>query len=351
MTRSVAVLAGDGVGPEVTAAATAVLRAVLGARVEFREMAFGGEAIDATGEPLPAATLEACLVSNAVLLGAVGGPKWDHLRGAQRCEAGLLRLRRELGVFSNLRPVRVHPSLSHRSALRAEIVEGVDLVVVRELTGGIYFGEPKRRDGDTAVDTCTYTVAEVERVAHVAFKLAGERRGKVTSVDKANVMVTSQLWRETVTRVGLEYPAVALEHQLVDSCAMRLVQSPRDFDVVLTENLFGDILSDEAGVLSGSLGMLPSASVGDGGPGLFEPIHGSAPDIAGTGVANPLGAILSAALMLRMSLGEPAGAAAVEAAVDSVVTSGVLTPDLGGSARTGDVAAAVLGQLRVGAER
>ncbi|MGA8015517.1 MAG: 3-isopropylmalate dehydrogenase, partial [Candidatus Dormiibacterota bacterium] len=267
------------------------------------------------------------------------------LRGAMRCEAGLLGLRRGLGVFANLRPVRVHPALAGRTTLRPEVVRGTDLVVVRELTGGAYFGEPRERSGsgpdETARDSTVYTAREIERVARIAFALAAGRRGRLTSVDKANVLITSQLWRDTVTRVAAEFPEVRLEHQLVDSFAMRLVQRPSDIDVVVTENLFGDILSDEAGVLAGSLGMLPSASLGDGGPGLFEPIHGSAPDIAGRGIANPYGAILSVALLLRHSLGRDDLGRAVEAAVDGCISEGVLGADLGGSAGSAEIGEAV----------
>jgi len=341
-------LPGDGVGPEVTAAALEVLAAICaesGIELEVEEQLIGGRAIDATGTPLPPATLDACRRADAVLLGAVGGPRWDHLRGTQRCEAGLLGLRRGLDVFANLRPVRVHPRLTDRTTVRPEVVAGTDMLIVRELTGGAYFGEPRERSGtgpqETARDSTVYTAAEVERVARMAFSLADRRRRQLTSVDKANVLITSQLWRDTVTRLAAEFPSVTLEHQLVDSFAMRLVQRPAGVDVVVTENLFGDILSDEAGVLAGSLGMLPSASLSDAGPGLYEPIHGSAPDIAGRGVANPYGAILSAALLLRHSLGREDLAMAVEAAVDDCITDGVLSADLGGSMGTAAIGAAV----------
>jgi 3-isopropylmalate dehydrogenase len=341
-------LPGDGVGPEVTAVALEVLTAVCaeaGVQLEVEERPIGGRAIDDIGTPLPEATLEACRHADAVLLGAVGGPSWDHLRGSQRCEAGLLGLRRGMGVFANLRPVRVHPRLLDRTTVRPEVVRGTDMVLVRELTGGAYFGEPRERFGsgpeETARDSTVYTAAEIERVARVAFSLALRRRRQLTSVDKANVMITSQLWRDTVTRLAADFPEVTLEHQLVDSFAMRLVQRPASIDVVVTENLFGDILSDEAGVLAGSLGMLPSASLGDSGAGLYEPIHGSAPDIAGRGVANPYGAILSAALLLRHSLGRDDLALALEAAVDACIDDGVLSPDLGGSMGTAVIGAAV----------
>ncbi len=336
---TIAVLPGDGVGPEVTAEAVRVLRAVAGARghrLTFEEGLLGGVAIDATGDPLPAATLALCRRSDAILMGAVGGPKWGPASPV-RPEAGLLRLRAELGVYANLRPVQVHPRLLAASPLKPEIVEHVDLLVVRELTGGIYFGE-KRREGDRATDVCSYTVAEVERVVRVAGRLARGRRGRLTSVDKANVLETSRLWREVTDRVVRdEFPDLRLDHQLVDSCAMLLVRRPADFDVLVTENLFGDILTDEAAVITGSIGMLPSASLGDGTVGLYEPIHGSAPDIAGRGIANPCGTILSAAMLLRHSLGLDDDAARVEAAVARIVDEGTWTPDLGGTAGTTEV--------------
>lgn len=346
-------LPGDGVGPEVVNAARTVLDAVAVAQgwvLEIEECSIGGAAIDAAGEPLPQATLEKCLVADAVLLGAVGGPQWDARARVSglRPEQGLLALRRALGVFANVRPVKAHPALVGASPLHAHLVTEVDLVIVRELTGGLYFGDRGRTDnGARAYDVCEYTVAEVERVARVAGALARARRGTVTSVDKANVLETSRLWREAVTRLfAAEFPDVALEHALVDSMAMHLVRSPGRFDVVLTENMFGDILSDEASVLCGSIGMLPSASLGTADArsrsrGLYEPVHGSAPDIAGQGIANPLGTILSVALMVRHSFGEEAAACVIEEAVMRTVDSGVLTPDLNGSASTVEVAAAV----------
>ena len=349
MSVSVVSLPGDGVGPEVTEVALSVLSLVCdeaGLDLTVDERPVGGRAIDETGLPLPDSTLDACRGADAVLLGAVGGPKWDHLRGARRCEAGLLGLRRGLGVFANLRPVRVHPRLADKTTLRPEVVRGTDMLIIRELTGGAYFGEPRERTGsgptETARDTTVYSVAEVERVARIAFSLSAGRRRRLTSVDKANVLITSQLWRDTVTRLAAEYPEVTLDHQLVDSFAMKLVQRPTDIDVVVTENLFGDILSDEAGVLAGSLGLLPSASLGDGVPGLYEPIHGSAPDIAGRGIANPYGAILSVALLLRHSLHREDLAQAVEAAVDDCITEGVLSRDIGGTAGTRTIGEAVL---------
>ena len=349
MTARIVALPGDGVGVEVTAQALAVLHAAAeagGVSVDVEERMIGGRAIDETGGPLPEETVRACQEADAVLLGAVGGPAWDHLSGPQRCEAGLLGLRAALGVYANLRPVRVHPRLADRTALRPEVIRGVDLVVVRELTGGAYFGQPKQRRADSAVDTIAYSRDEIERVARVAFRLAAGRNGRLTSVDKANVLVTSELWREVVSGMAGEYSSVRLEHALVDSFAMRLVQRPREIDVVVTENLFGDILSDEAAVLAGSLGLLPSASLGDAGPGLYEPVHGSAPEIAGTDRANPYAAILSVALMFRHSLARPDLGAAIEAAVDGCIDAGVLTSDLGGTASTSAAGEAVVGRLR-----
>jgi len=348
--RCVVVLPGDGIGPEVTEHAAGILERACeraGVELQLESRLIGGAAIEAEGRPLTDETVRACQASDAVLLGAVGGPRWDHLSGEMRCESGLLRLRKELGVFANLRPVRVHPALAQRSTLKPEVIEGVDLLVVRELTGGVYFGLPRGREGsgpsETALDTMVYTRAEIERVARSAFELARTRRRKLTSVDKQNVLVSSRLWRDVVSELAAEYPDVELEHQLVDACAMRLIREPRAFDVVVTENLFGDILTDEAAMLTGSLGMLPSASLGEpGAPGLYEPIHGSAPDIAGQGRANPLGSILCVAMMLRLSLDLPEMAQAVEAAVDEVIDAGTLTADLGGSASTRDVAEAVL---------
>lgn len=349
----ITVLPGDGIGPEVTSAAVAVLHAV-GRRFDrtFRteEALIGGAAIDATGEALPAATAEACNRADAVLLGAVGGPKWSDPKAPVRPEQGLLALRKQLKVYANLRPVKPHPATLKHSAIKAEVLQGVDLVVVRELTGGSYFGR-KERHADRAVDVCEYSVGEIERVARQAFRLARTRRGKVTSVDKANVLETSRLWRETVTRVHrAEFPDVVLEHQLVDSMAMHLISRPRDYDVVVTENLFGDILTDEAAMLAGSMGLLPSAALGDGPRGLYEPIHGSAPDIAGQGIANPIAAILSVAMLLRHSLGLHREAEAVDVAVATVLTAGEGDParrarDLGGTATTSALTEAVLAAL------
>ena len=305
----------------------------------------GGRAVDAFGTPLPDDTLQACLEADAVLLGAVGGPRWDHLRGPQRVEAGLLRLRRTMDVFANIRPVRVHPRLAERSPVKADVVRGTDLVIVRELTGGAYFGEPRERSGEgpdeIARDSTVYTAREIERVARVAFELARGRRRHLISVDKANVLITSQLWRDTVTAVAADYPDVTLEHRLVDSFAMDLVRAPAAVDVVVTENLFGDILSDEASVLAGSLGLLPSASLGSDSAALYEPIHGTAPDIAGRGVVDPYAAILSVALLLRHSLHRDDLARAVEGAVDDCISEDIFAPDLGGSMGTHEVGEAV----------
>jgi 3-isopropylmalate dehydrogenase len=348
VTVRVVTLPGDGIGVEVTAQAVAVLRAAAaGAGIELavEEHLIGGAAVDATGTPLPAATVSACKAADAVLLGAVGGPRWDHLTGDQRTGAGLLALRAALAVFANLRPVRVHPRLAEHTALRADVVRSVDLVVVRELTGGAYYGTPRWRDDNAAVDTIAYSRAEVERVARVAFALAARRRGRLTSVDKANVLRTSELWRDTVSGIAAGYPSVTLNHALVDSFAMHLVTHPRDIDVVVTENVFGDILSDESAVLAGSLGMLPSASLGTDGPGLYEPVHGTAPEIAGLNRANPCGAILSVALLFRHSLQRADIAAAIEAAVDSCIDDGVCTADIGGTASTTEVGAAVVSAL------
>ncbi len=331
MTRyTVAVLPGDGIGPEVTEEALRVLRAVaelFGFDLETTEYAVGAAGVAESGSALPTRTRGGVTQADAVLLGAVGDPALATAEGERRPEAGLLALRKLLGAYANLRPVAVHPALRHASPLRPERLEGVDLLIVRELTGGLYYGEPRGREPGSAVNTLRYTVPEIERVARVAFRAARERRNAVTSVDKANVLEVSLLWRETVTRVGREFPDVRLEHLYVDFAAMRLVAEPARIDVLLTENLFGDILSDEAAVLAGSLGLLPSASIGDG-PGLFEPVHGSAPDIAGRGVANPIGAIASAAMLLRYGLKQHEAATVVEQAVAGVLKAGLRTADL-----------------------
>jgi 3-isopropylmalate dehydrogenase len=357
---TIAVLPGDGIGPEVVAEGARVLRAVAERwehAIELREGLIGGSALDARGTPLPPETVELCKSADAVLLGAVGGPRWDNPDARQRPEQGLLGLRRELQVYANLRPVTVHPSLAAASPLRAERLEGVDLLFVRELTGGIYFGDKRREKvpgGERAVDECVYTTFEIERVTRIAAQLARTRRRKLTSVDKANVLETSRLWRSTVTRVlREEFPDVALDHLLVDACAMQLLRDPRGFDVIVTENMFGDILTDEASMLAGSLGVLPSASLGDDTAGdgersvsrgddaptrngkrlrvrrgLYEPIHGSAPDIAGRGIANPIGTILSVAMMLRHSFGLEEEARAVEKAVAETIDEGLVTADI-----------------------
>ena len=354
---TVALLAGDGIGPEVVAEARRVLEAVserFGAPIRFEDGLIGGGAIDVTGDPLPAASIELARRADAVLLGAVGGPKWDDPSARVRPEQGLLALRRALGVFANLRPVVPHPALVSASPLRPERLASVDLVVVRELTGGIYFGDKgleMLQDGERAHDVCAYHTHEIERVVRIAAALARARRGRLTSVDKANVLETSRLWRRVATRVMAdEFPDVQLEHVLVDSCAMHLVTSPARFDVIVTENMFGDILTDEAAVLTGSIGLLPSASLGAAGdtgirPGLYEPIHGSAPDLAGRGIANPAGTILSAAMLLRHSLVLDTAARAVERAVRDAISAGIWTADLGGTASTRDFGSAVLESL------
>jgi 3-isopropylmalate dehydrogenase len=334
-------LPGDGIGPEVTKAAVQVFQAVTaphGHTFTFEERLIGGCAIDREGVALTEDTLAACKAASAVLLGAVGGPKWDDPQAKVRPEQGLLALRKGLDVFANLRPVQVHPSLADASPLKAEKLAGVDLLVVRELTGGLYFGQPKGRhflEGHwCAVDTLEYYDYEIRRVVDLAFRLAGSRAKKVTSVDKANVLESSRLWRQVVIEVSASYPEVKLEHMLVDTASMRLITTPAAFDVLVTENMFGDILTDEASVLVGSMGLLPSASLGDNGPGLFEPIHGSAPDIAGRGIANPIGAILSAAMLLRYSLKLEAEALSIEQAVDRAIADGCRTVDLGGNLST-----------------
>jgi 3-isopropylmalate dehydrogenase len=331
MKANIAVLGGDGIGPEVVAEAVRCLErlaSLFGHEFALTHADFGGVAIDAYAEPLPQQTLQLCLGADAVLLGAVGGPRWSGPAAKVRPEQGLLRLRRELGVYANLRPVRVHPALIDASSLKPEYLTGVDLIFVRELTGGIYFGAKERTSG-RASDLCVYSAAEIERVVRIAAQLARTRRRKLTSIDKSNVLETSRLWREVCTRImQQEFQDVELEHVLVDAAAMHLIRRPRDFDVLVTENMFGDILTDEASMLCGSLGLLPSASLGDGKRGLFEPIHGSAPDIAGRGIANPYGTIQSAALLLRHSLGLPAEALALESAVNRALDDGARTADI-----------------------
>jgi 3-isopropylmalate dehydrogenase len=350
----IVLLPGDGIGPEIVDAARRLLEAL--GEFEFEEQLMGGCSIDAHGTALTDEVLAACRAADAVLLGAVGGPKWDTTDpDAPRPEQGLLGLRKGMGLYANLRPVRPSPALVDSSPLRPERIAGTDLLVVRELTGGIYFGD-SGREGDSAHDTCEYSAAEIERIARVGFEAAqrraagSDRKPRVTSVDKANVLETSRLWREVVGRVAPDYPDVTLDHLLVDNAAMQLVSRPADFDVIVTENLFGDILSDESAMLTGSLGMLPSASLGaDGEPGLFEPVHGSAPDIAGQGIANPLATFLSTAMLLRHGLDRPDDAARIESAVDAVLDRGLRTPDLAGegetAAATDEVTEAVLAEL------
>jgi 3-isopropylmalate dehydrogenase len=352
MKARIAVIAGDGIGPEVIAEGLRVLERIgkkFGHEFSTQPAPFGGAAIDLTGDPLPKTTLDACLAADAVLLGAIGGPKWGP-SAKVRPEQGLLRIRRDLGVYANLRPIKLHSALRESSVLKPEILDGVDLVFVRELTGGIYFGE-KTRTATHATDLCSYSVPEVERITRVAGRLAMGRRKKVVSIDKSNVLETSRLWRETAERVmKTEFPEVSLEHMLVDSAAMHLIKRPRDFDVLVTENMFGDILTDEAAMLASSLGLLPSASLGDGKRGLYEPIHGSAPDIAGKGIANPVGTILSVAMLLKHSLALEVEAAAVEAAVSRAIDGGARTADTAEAGRTalstqamGDAILAALG--------
>lgn len=335
MHAHIVTLPGDGIGPEVTTESVRVLQAVaekFGHQFVFEEHLIGGCAIDQTGSPLSDATLEACRAADAVLLGAVGGPKWDDPRVAVRPEQGLLGLRKGLELYANLRPVKPHPALVHASPLRPEKLAGVDVLVVRELTGGLYFGKPQGRFDENgrvrAVDTMEYWDSEIKRIVDLAFRLASERRGHLTSVDKANILASSRLWREIASQTARDHPEVALDHLLVDTCAMRLVAAPASFDVIVTENTFGDILTDEAAVLVGSMGLLPSASLGTGKVGVYEPIHGSAPDIAGKGIANPIGSILSAAMLLRHSLGLTREAEAVERAVDGVLSDGCRTADI-----------------------
>jgi 3-isopropylmalate dehydrogenase len=359
MSFRIAVLSGDGIGPEIVSQAVKVLEAAaakFSVSLQFTEALVGGIAYDSTGHPLPPETLSLCSKSDAVLLGAVGGPKWDSVQPpSMRPEVGaLLPLRRELGLFANLRPATLFPALAAVSSLRADIVgEGLDILVVRELTGGIYFGQPKGRsdDGLSATDTCVYTRTEIERIAIVGFESARRRSKRLCSVDKANVLETSRLWREIVLDVAKSYPDIQLSHMLVDNCAMQLVRNPRQFDVIVTENMFGDILSDEASMLTGSLGMLPSASLGStktaGGAGIFglyEPIHGSAPDISGKDIANPLATILSGAMLFRHSLGMEPAAAAIEAAVSAVLERGYRTADIAGKNEP------VIGTVEMGAK-
>jgi 3-isopropylmalate dehydrogenase len=355
---NIVLLPGDGIGPEVVEQAVRVLQAVgqrYGHRFHTHSCLIGGCSIDRYGTPLTGEALQACQAADAVFLGAVGGPQWDDPLAPVRPEQGLLALRKGLGVYANLRPVRVYPSLAPFSPLKAEKLQGVDILVIRELTGGLYFGQPRGRemvDGHTrVVDTLAYFDYEIRRVVELAFRLAKGRRNRVTSVDKANVLESSRLWRQIALEVGAQNPTATLDHMLVDAAAMRLVMDPSCFDVLVTENMFGDILTDEASVLAGSIGMLPSASLGDGRPGLYEPIHGSAPDIAGKGIANPVGAILSAALLLRHSLGLEQEAAQIEAAVEQAISAGYRTADLNGTCTTSQFGKVIIDHLLVVLDR
>ena len=332
---NIVLLPGDGIGPEISVVAHILLKAVAtrhGFTLSFNEQAIGGTAIDSFGDSLPSATLEACLSADAVLLATVGSPRFDNLPRKKRPESGLLALRAGMGLFANLRPVTIHPRLTEASTLRHEVIKDVDLMIVRELIGGIYFGQPRGRittgSGERAFNTMTYAASEIDRIAHVAFKLAEQRRGKLCSVDKANVLDVSQLWRDRIESLAPSYPSVVASHMYVDNAAMQLILDPSQFDILLTSNLFGDILSDEAAMLSGSIGMLPSASVGGNGPSLFEPVHGSAPDIAGQDKANPLAMVLSAAMLLRVGLKQRAAADDLEKAVEQVLSAGFRTRDL-----------------------
>lgn len=347
MTFHIVTLPGDGIGPEIMSGTLEVLTA-LSEKYNFdydlTEHLMGGSAIDATGSPLPEATLTACQQADAVLLAAIGGPKWQDPNN--RPEHGLLKLRKSLGLFANIRPTRVSEHTVNLSPLKADIVAQTDLVIVRELTSGIYFGTPSHWDAHEAVDTLTYTVGEIERLAHEAFKLAQQRRKKLTSVDKENVLSSSKLWRQTINRIAEQYPDVTVEHLLVDACSMHLLKRPTDFDVIVTENLFGDILSDEASMLPGSLGLSPSASFSESGPALYEPIHGSAPDIAGQNKANPFGMLLSLAMCLRNSAQRDDMATWLETAVDTLIAQNITTPDLGGQATTTEIFEALQSRIK-----
>jgi len=352
MQANIVLLPGDGIGPEIVSETVRVLDVVaskFGHTFNFTERLMGGCSIDKFGSSLTDETLADCQAASAVLLGAVGGPKWDDPKARDRPERGLLALRKGLGVFANLRPVKVHPALIDSSPLKPEKLVGVDILVIRELTGGLYFGWPKGRDTkdgrERAVDTLEYFDYEIKRVIELAFRLAKGRKHKVTSVDKANVLESSRLWRQIAVQIGSQNPDVELEHVLVDTASMRLITGPAYMDVIVTENMFGDILTDEASVLAGSMGMLPSASLGSSGPGLYEPIHGSAPDIAGKGIANPIGTILSSAMLLRYSLGLEAEAVSIENAVDQTITAGARTGELGGKLNTRQMANEIIARI------
>lgn len=347
MSRKIVVLAGDGIGPEIMAAALDVFHQLIQIKqwdFILEEEPFGGKGIDVAGEPFPDKTKKACETADAILLGAIGGPKWD--KAPERPEQGLLALRRQLKLYANIRPIQMSPVLTDFSPLRPEIVSGADFVIVRELTGGIYFGKPRTRTDEAALDTCRYEKNEIQRILRYAFQLAQTRRKKVTSVDKANVLATSKLWRQVAEEVAQEFPECELEHQFVDSAAMSLIKEPRRFDVVVTENLFGDILSDEASMIPGSLGVMPSASHSIDGPSLYEPIHGSAPDIAGLGIANPVSMLRSLAMMLRESFKEREAADWIETACTEVMEEGIFTKDLGGTATTQSFTKAVQAKIR-----
>ncbi|MHC5375206.1 3-isopropylmalate dehydrogenase [Enterococcus sp. LJL120] len=345
--KTIVALAGDGIGPEIMASGLEILKTISAInQLEFtiEDKVFGGAAIDETGQALPADTLAACEKADAILLGAIGGPKWQT--GSETPEKGLLALRKSLNLFANIRPITILDELVKFSPIKEEIVKGTDFVVVRELTGGIYFGEPRKLSPEEALDTNVYTRKEIERIIRQAFELAKTRRKKVTSVDKANVLATSKLWRSIAEEIAAEYPEVTFENQLVDSVAMKIIQMPTAFDVIVTENLFGDILSDESSVLAGSIGVLPSASHSDNGPSLYEPIHGSAPDIAGKNLANPLSMIYSITMMLKQSFGYFASAEKIEQACDQVIAAGIYTPDLGGKYGTKEFTQEVINTLQ-----
>ena len=352
MKVKIAVLPGDGIGPEVTVYTLKLLDRIaerFGHEFEYQEALIGGAAIDATGDPFPPATQETCASADAILLAAVGGPKWSDPSAKVRPEQGLLAMRKRFGLFANLRPVKTYPALAEYTPLRPDLLDGVDMLIIRELTGGLYFGpQQEMGEGDTAYDTLVYSAEEVERVADVAFRAAQKRRGKLTSIDKANVLASMRLWRTTVVQLAEDYADVELEHLLVDAATMHLLTRPADFDVLVAGNMFGDIISDEASVLAGSLGMLPSASLGSGKFGLYEPVHGSAPDIAGQGKANPIGMFLSAAMMLQYSFDLDAEASAIEKAIDAVLAEGLRTADIaatGTAVTTDEFATAVINQI------
>lgn len=347
MSKTIGLISGDGIGPEITEATLLVLKEVA-ADFKYIDLDLGGVAIDKTGSPFPDETKTKLKEVDAVLMAAIGGPQYDNLPRDKRPETGLLALRKELQTFANIRPAKVFDSLAHLSSLKTEIVRGTDLVVVRELTGGIYFGQPSSNDGNRALNTMVYEKSEVTRIAHVAFCLARKRSKRLCSVDKSNVLNVSQLWRDAVIEVSKDYPDVELSHMYVDNAAMQLIKDPKQFDVIVTGNLFGDILSDESAMLTGSIGLLPSAATGDGTlPGLYEPVHGSAPDIAGKGLANPIAMVLSAAMMLRLSFEMSKEAEIIETAVEAVLARGILTADLGGSAKTKDVSEALVAEVKL----